>query len=81
MLKDVDTLDFELLKAISNLASGLEVKAVSWHDWELAILEGYKLFRILNRNRGGRVKVDLQERRLEYFPIGTRRGSLRRSRR
>ena len=79
MLEEVDTLDFELLKAISNLASGLEVKAASWRDWELAILEGYKLFRILNRNRGGRVSVNLQERRLEYLAIVTRRGSLPRS--
>lgn len=81
MLEEIDTLDIELLRAISNLASGLEVKAASWHDWELAILEGYKLFRILNRNRGGRVRVDLQKRRLEYVPMGARGGTLPRGRR
>jgi hypothetical protein len=81
LLDGVETLDFELLKAISRLCSGLEVKAASWHDWELAILEGYKMFRILNRNRGGRVLVDLEQRRLSYRSVGNLSGAPDRSRR
>jgi hypothetical protein len=81
LLDGVETLDFELLKTISRLCSGLEVKAASWHDWELAILEGYKMFRILNRNRGGRVLVDLEQRRLSYRAVGNPSGAPDRSRR
>jgi NTP pyrophosphatase (non-canonical NTP hydrolase) len=79
LLEGVDTLDFDMLKAISRLADGLEVKAASWHDWELAILEGYKMFRILNRNRGGRVLVDLAKRQLNYISQSTRHGATHRS--
>lgn len=75
MLEGVDTLDFEMLKAVTRLVGGLEIKVASWREWELAILEGYKFFRILNRHRGGRILVDLDKRRLAYSPLVMRHGA------
>lgn len=68
-LNDMTTLDFDVLKVVKDMTRGLEVKARSWRDWELAILEGYKIFRILERHRAGIVTVNLQTRTLSFKPI------------
>lgn len=59
-------LDFDLLKSIAEIAAGLEVAAVPFWQWEVAILDGYRVFRALRDGRGGRVTLDLHEHRLTF---------------
>lgn len=66
MLDAVGRIDSELLSLIVRLTGGLEVRQASAGEWEHAILLGYKIFRLLNRHRGGIVTVDLEERTLRF---------------
>lgn len=61
-----DQLDFDLLKSIAEIAAGLEVAAAPFWQWEAAILDGYRVFRQLRTNGGGRVTLDLTAHQLIY---------------
>src|SRR6266540_2075579 len=65
----VNHLDYELLKNIQGLTSGYEVEIVPLWQWEKAILKSYAVFRKLKANRGGRVRIDLQKRNIEYRSV------------
>jgi NTP pyrophosphatase (non-canonical NTP hydrolase) len=65
-LEGVHTLDYPLLKTIQGLVSDREVRACSLHEWQMAILAGYHVWRKVWRNRGGIVVGDLPGRILEY---------------
>ena len=67
--RNVKSLDYSLLKAVRELVKGYEVEARPLWQWETAILEGFRVFRLLRRHRGGAVTVDLHQRRLEFEPI------------
>ena len=58
--------DYDLLKIIQEITKGYEIAQVSLWQWEMAILEGYRIFRQLRRNRGGSVRIDLKKRRIVY---------------
>ena len=58
--ENVKHVDFGLLKTVERLTMGLEVKHRSYEDWEVAILEGYKLFRLLREKNEGLVVVNLE---------------------
>jgi hypothetical protein len=60
--------DFDLLKQIKELVSGFEVEHLPMWQWEVAILEGYRVFRQLRASRGGEVTWDLGARSLEWRP-------------
>lgn len=64
----LDHVDFDLLKTITEFARGFEVASVPLWQWEKAILDGYYVFRALCAGPGGRVTLDLDERRLTYAP-------------
>ncbi len=66
MLDSVGRVDAELLSLIVALTGGLEVNDASKADWEEAILQGFKVFRLLTRHGGGLVDVDLQKRTLNF---------------
>lgn len=66
LLEGVETLDYELLKTIKNMTEHLEVSKCSLGDWEKAILSGYEVWRQVEKNRGGNVVVDLDERSIIY---------------
>jgi len=54
--------DFDLLKTIRSLVSGLEVGVCSaWH-WERAIHEGYQAWRAIKNAKGGRLRIDSRAR-------------------
>ncbi|MBY0265261.1 MAG: hypothetical protein K2W84_02535 [Burkholderiales bacterium] len=55
----VKNVDFSFLKTIERLTFGLEVRHRSYEDWEVAILEGYRLFREIRKKQEGLVEVDL----------------------
>jgi NTP pyrophosphatase (non-canonical NTP hydrolase) len=72
--KDIDffasatSVDYRILKAIADLVRGQEVENCPFWQWEKAILEGFKAFRILRDRRGGTVIADLGARTLEVVP-------------
>lgn len=66
-LEGVTTVDYPVLKTIRQLTDGLEVAARTAHDWEEAILAGYRVFRAVRARKGGVVAVDLQERSIDVI--------------
>ena len=66
LFEGVDSVDFDLLKAVRELVVGLEVHVRPYWQWEEAILEGYRAFRQLTRNHGGVVEINVNERSLMY---------------
>lgn len=64
----LDHVDLDLLKTVKEFVEGFEVESVPLWQWETAILDGYRIFRALRDDGGGRVTLDLAERRLVYFP-------------
>jgi hypothetical protein len=61
-------LTFRLLKTIRSFAAGLEVESNRYWEWEEAILRGFDLFYEIRRNGQGRVRVDLEQKSLEFSP-------------
>ena len=64
--ENIDKVDNQLIKTIRNLSSNLEVSKCSAAEWERAILMGYKVYRELIKNKGGDVKVDLNNREINF---------------
>lgn len=62
---EIKTLDYGLLKAISELVKGYEVDICPLWQWEEAILGGFKIFRFLKENRRGVVIADLTARTIK----------------
>ena len=75
MLERVSALDFQLLRTIRDMTSHLEVKQCSTGEWEQAILQGFTVWRAILAAHGGRIAVDLDQRRIDYLgPVGTDQG-------
>ena len=64
-INHLDILD--LLKTVSELVQGYEVDQVPLWQWEIAILEGYRVFRDLRDNNGGRIVLNVEQRELKYL--------------
>lgn len=64
--RNIDSLDHSLLKAIQELVRGYEVESRPLWQWELAILEGFRVFRELREHRGGIVIADLKEHTITF---------------
>jgi NTP pyrophosphatase (non-canonical NTP hydrolase) len=67
MLEKSDRLDTELLHTIRQLVVDLEVAIVSSFHWELTIVNSYKVYHQLVKNKGGRVLVSIKDRLLRYI--------------
>jgi len=67
--RTVTSLDYSLLKAVREFVRGYEVEARPLWQWERAILEDFRIFRLLRQHRGGDVTVDLHSRSLDFEPI------------
>ncbi|WP_416309592.1 nucleoside triphosphate pyrophosphohydrolase family protein [Spirulina sp. 06S082] len=65
-LKETSVLDYQLLKTIKSMTYHLEVSKCNLSDWEIAILEGYKVWRQVKENNGGLVIIDLDSRSISY---------------
>ena len=63
------TLSFDLLKTIRKFVRGYEVEKCPLSLWEYAILEGYKVFRLVRKNNGGIIIGDSAARTIEYKEI------------
>ena len=65
---EVGKLDYSLLKQIQNMVEGYEVASCKLWQWELAILKGFEVFRLLRQHRGGIVTVDMNQHALTFRP-------------
>jgi hypothetical protein len=63
------SLSFDLLKTVRQFVSGYEVEACPLNLWEMAILQGYDVFRQVRDNNGGIVVGDRTTRTIEYLPL------------
>lgn len=65
------TLDYSLLKQVQSMVEGYEVEQCPPWQWELAIIEGFRIFRELRKpeHRGGIVSVDMNEHRIDFHPL------------
>lgn len=63
-------LEYGLLKQIKSMVEGYEVHDCKLWQWELAILNGFEVFRLLRLHRGGIVSVDMNGHTLTFkaFP-------------
>jgi NTP pyrophosphatase (non-canonical NTP hydrolase) len=68
LYRSTTSLDFNLLKSVREFVQGYEVEARPLWQWEVAILEGYRVFRLLKEHRGGKVTVDLDDHTLTFEP-------------
>jgi NTP pyrophosphatase (non-canonical NTP hydrolase) len=62
----MDHVDYDLLKTIKEFVEGYEVDRIPLWQWEVAILEGFRIFRQLRQNRGGRVLLDVARREVKF---------------
>jgi len=65
-LADVAGLDYPLLKTIRAMVADREVKAHPLYHWERAILEGYRVWRLVREKNGGVVVGDLLRGTIDY---------------
>lgn len=62
----LNQVDYDLLKNVQEFTRGYEVEAIPVWQWEKAILEGYRVFRLLRDNGGGYVHWDMRNRKLSW---------------
>ena len=59
-------LEYGLLKQVHDMVKGYEVHKCPLWQWELAILEGFNVFRQLRDVGGGMVHIDLNQRTIRF---------------
>jgi hypothetical protein len=60
------SIDYDLLKNIREFVQGYEVDQIPLWQWETAILEGFRVFRLLRSTPGGKVTWNLESHRLGW---------------
>lgn len=68
--KGQSSLSFDLLKTVRQFVDGYEVEVCPLKLWEDAILQGYDVFRRVEKDGGGVVRGDRNRRKLEFRPLG-----------
>ena len=63
------SVSFDLLKTVQQFVAGYEVEACPLRLWEIAILQGYDVFRQVRSNSGGVVIGDRTTRTIQYMPL------------
>jgi NTP pyrophosphatase (non-canonical NTP hydrolase) len=66
-LNGVTDIDYRLLRTIKSMTAHLEVGRCTISDWQRAILDGFAVWREVLRDKGGRVLIDLDERKILYL--------------
>jgi len=64
-----DTVEFGLLRTIKQMTAPFEVRDKSLRHWEIAILQGYAVWRAMVANKGGVFIGDAQSRSIRYEPL------------
>lgn len=60
------SIDYDILKAVRIMTSSLEVSVCTTGEWERAILLGYKTWKKVEENQGGKVSLDLDNAEIRY---------------
>jgi len=63
---------FDLLKTVHHFVRGYEVEACPLKLWEMTILQGYSVFRMVRDHNGGIIKGDRKDRTLRFEPLSNR---------
>lgn len=66
LFKNIDHVDYDLLKSIQDMIKGYEVERCALWQWEKAILDSFQVFRALKKYRRGYVKADIEKHTLEF---------------
>ena len=66
-LEGAEAVNYELLRTIKEMTSHLEVSCRSEGDWERAILVGFDLWRRVCAQGKGRIRADLETRKVEWI--------------
>lgn len=66
---EVGKLEYGLLKQVHDMVEGYEVSVCPLWQWELAILEGFKVFRQLRDAGSGIVTVDMDAHSITFTPL------------
>lgn len=61
-------LDYALLRQVRTMVDNFHVAKAPLWQWELAILDGFAVFRQLYANRGGTVVANMNRHSLKYIP-------------
>jgi NTP pyrophosphatase (non-canonical NTP hydrolase) len=72
LFESIERLDSGLIKWVRRMVRGLEVEAANAVEWQHAILEGYRAFRLLKDHGGGFLTIDAAPRTLRYRPVAPR---------
>ena len=65
-LEGVKSIDYDILKAIRIMTSSFEVAVCTTGEWEQAILLGYKTWKQVEENQGGKVSLNLDKAAITY---------------
>jgi hypothetical protein len=57
------------LTIIKEMTENFEVKARTAKEWEQAILKAYEIFRLLIKNKGGKVEFDAFSKKINYSAL------------
>ena len=68
-LSNINRVDLDLIKRVQNLVRGYEVKDCEAWDWQLCILEGFRIFRELKESGSGTLIVDAERRTHTLRPL------------
>ena len=63
---NVEEVDYDLLSTIRGLVSGQEVRVRTASEWQRAILDGFRIWRLLNERHGGTVAFDRAARTMTF---------------
>lgn len=64
----VESVEYSLLRTIKDLTAHLEVSICSGREWEITILEAFKVWRELKNHQNGKIMGDLMARTLRFIP-------------
>lgn len=67
LFKYSNRVDSEVLTTVQKLVNKIEVKDCTAKQWEICIINSYKVFDELIKNEGGRVLVSIKNRKLIYL--------------
>jgi NTP pyrophosphatase (non-canonical NTP hydrolase) len=65
-LDGVTVVDWSVLRICQDMAAHLEVSRRTLHEWEQAILSGYRVWRAVRENQGGTINCNLLTRDFSY---------------
>lgn len=64
-LEGVDGISYDVLRVVKNMTAHLEVSQRTAREWEKAILKGFEIWRIIRKNRGGAIEIDMNKATME----------------